>query len=222
MTFTEQIALWFNRQEYQKIIDAIRALPEAERTGESLARLDAACDHLAAADSKGSRADILELDTTLFGHLCFPVSEGLFETFPLAIDGRSFQANLYLWEDAVNCETLPIVREELERVPQMYRAARRFLYDHLKVNQMIRDFIQNHRECLEPECLCGYFQIGSPEELTDELFYEKLELRTLAIKPQEDGEDCTLDFSIDKEFSDELLVVRFDRAGNISDLCWES
>lgn len=222
MTFTEQIALWFDGQEYQKIIDAIRALPEAERTEELQARLNAACDLLAVRDAKGSRADILAFDTTLFGHLCFPVSKGLYETFPLVIDGRSFQANLYLWEDVVNCETLSIVQEELERVPQMYRAARKFLYDHLKGNQMIRDFIQSHREYLEPEYLCEYFQIGSPEELTDEQFYEKLELRTLAIKPQENGEDCTLDFSIDEGLSDELLVIRFDRVGNMTNLCWES
>lgn len=171
---------------------------------------------------KDTDKDILDFDTTLFGHLRFQASEGLFEDYALEIDGRSLTANLYLREHAVNRDNISLVQQELERLPQMYQTAREFLYGQYKSNQTIQKFIESHREEMDAEVLCNYFQVESPELLTDEQFIEKLELRTLAIKPQEDGEDCTLDFSIDEDLSDELLVVRINRQGEITDLCWES
>jgi len=55
------------------------------------------------------------------------------------------------------------------------------------------------------------------------MFIQTLGLRTVIIAPKKDNTiDCTLDFSLPKEFSDELLVVRFNDKFEIYDISHES
>ncbi|AVK83032.1 hypothetical protein C3943_05400 [Lysinibacillus sp. B2A1] len=61
------------------------------------------------------------------------------------------------------------------------------------------------------------FYVSYEKEITSEMFIQTLDLRTVIIAPKKDNTiDCTLDFS------DELLVVRFNDEFEIYDISHES
>ena len=165
----------------------------------------------------------ITFETAMFGSLACAYSEGLFKTFTIQTQGREFSCDLNIFDNFVNDENYDLVLRFLEGMPVMYKKARAEINANYQTNELMKFFIQFHLEELDKEYLLPYFEAKSMAEITPERFIEKLEMRTISIAPTKDGScDCTLDFSIDPELSDELLVFRFDKNFEIYDISHES
>ena len=80
-------------------------------------------------------------------------------------------------------------------------------------------------EELEEAPLLASLGVASREEATPERFIQVLELRGVTVAPRPGAEeemDCTLDFCLDPEITDELLVFRFTPELELYDISHES
>ncbi len=163
------------------------------------------------------------LETTLFGVLRFPVKEGLFQTFPLPLRGKSRMVDLYIWENLAQPKEWEPLTALLNAVPEMYQKARaRIEADH-ETNEVMAFFIRDQIEELDEDALLEALGVKSREEITPQRFLDALEPRGITlVQGKEEGLDCIFDFSLDPEVSDELLVIRFDQNREIVDIAHES
>lgn len=165
----------------------------------------------------------ITFETAMFDNLAFAYSEGLFEAFTIQTQGREFSCDLNIFDNFVNDENYDLVLRFLEGMPVMYKKARAEINANYQTNELMKYFIQSQVEEMEEKYLLPYFEAKSLAEITPERFIDKLEMRMITIAPTKDGGcDCTLDFSIDPELSDKLLVFRFDKNFEIYDISHES
>lgn len=163
------------------------------------------------------------LETALFGVLRFPVKEGLFETVPLPLRGKSRMVDLYIREDLARPALWKDIEAVLNSVPELYGKARTRIEADRESSQVIRSFIRDQVEEMDEAALFGALGVQRREEITPERFIDALEPRGITLAPAKDGGiDCAFDFSLAPEITDELLVVRFDQKGGITGICHES
>ncbi len=165
------------------------------------------------------------IETLLFGPLHFPVKEGLFRTFPLVLGGRSQRVELFIREDLARPERWEAMGRLLDRLPLMYQRARERLEAEYEENEVIRLFIRDQMEEMEEAPLLERLGAKSREEAVPARFAQALELRGVTVAPRpgrEEETDCTLDFCLDPEITDELLVFRFTPEAELYDISHES
>lgn len=165
------------------------------------------------------------IETLLFGPLHFPVKEGLSRTFPLALGGRSQRVELFIREDLARPERWEAMGRLLDWLPLMYQRARERLEAEYEENQVIRLFIRDQLEEMEEAPLLERLGAKSREEAVPARFAQALELRGVTVAPRpgrEEEMDCTLDFCLDPEITDELLVFRFTPEAELYDISHES
>lgn len=166
-----------------------------------------------------------QLETRLFGSLRFPVKEGLFQTFPLTIGGRSMVADLFIWEELARPERWEALAGLLDRLPEMYRKARERFEADYESNEVIRFFLRDQLQEMDEAPLLASLGVSSREEATPERFVQRLELRGVTVAPRPGAQeemDCTLDFCLDPEITDQLLVFRFTQELELYDISHES
>lgn len=168
----------------------------------------------------------IKITAELFGDMEFSAEEGLSEFYTVVLNGKKTEIFVYIFENFITESNSYIVRKFLDKIPIMYAKAKEKLFSDYKTNELIKFFIKSQINEIDENCLTEYFEIGSVEELTSEVFITKLELRSISIAPIEESKsndiDCTLDFSLDKELSDELLVFRFNKNLEIYEIAHES
>ena len=165
-----------------------------------------------------------KINTALFGEIEFTTQGGVWENYDIALGGREMTVRLSIadyydknWFD----DDIGVVKNMLNHITQLYDAAKKALFDGMASNKLISYFIDFHIE--EVEQIAEIMGVGSREEITPAMFVDKLGLRTIGIaKDKADTIVCTLDFSIPAEYSDELLVVRFDGQYKILGISHES
>ena len=165
------------------------------------------------------------LQTSLFGALEFKNQDGLMKDVSILLGGRKLTVTLYLWENFITEQNYADVLTFLEQIPAMYQKAREVIETSHQENEVIRYFIQSQINEIEEQVLLDYFDVETLQQITPERFLQKLEPRTIWIAPtvSPNGEiDCTFDFSIEEEISDELLVISFSPAMEITRIVHES
>ena len=163
------------------------------------------------------------LETQLFGVLRFPVKEGLFQTFPIPLRGKSRMVDLYIWEELAQPALWKAIEGMLNSIPELYPKARARIEADFETNEVIAFFLRDQLAELDEDALLEALGVQSREEATPERFIDALEPRGITLLSGKEGElDCIFDFSLDPEVSDELLVIRFDQKGEIIDICHES
>ena len=121
-------------------------------------------------------------------------------------------ADLFIWEELARPERWEALAGLLDRLPEMYRKAReRFEVDY-ESNEVIRFFLRDQLQEMDEAPLLASLGVSSREEATPERFVQRLELRGVTVAPRPGAQeemDCTLDFCLDPEITDQLLVFRF-------------
>ncbi len=163
------------------------------------------------------------LETLLFGVLRFPVKEGLFETLPIPLRGRTRMVDLYIWEDLAQPDRWEAITAMLNAIPEMYQKARARFEAEQETNQVIAFFLRDQMEEMDEDALTGALGVECREEVTPERFLDALEPRGITLAPTKDGGmDCTFDFSLDPAVTDQLLAIRFGQDREICDISHES
>jgi hypothetical protein len=169
----------------------------------------------------------IQITTTLLGELTVPIEEGLFEDYTLPLGGKEVTFNMFIFENFLNEETAKITALFIDSIPLMYDKARKEITaraaDSELIDYFFREGVAETKDEDYEDYLLELCQVDSREEITKEMFLAVLELRGLHIWQNKDGEvRSTLDFSLDEEYTDELLVISFNQALDAVDITSEN
>ncbi|MNJ42577.1 hypothetical protein D3C77_375490 [compost metagenome] len=149
------------------------------------------------------------INTSLIGKLEVPVGDGLYKSYEFELGGQKTLVSLYIVEDFLTKDNVSTVQHFIDQIPAMYQKAKKDISLSASSNEIIKEYTSFHIEELGDD-LVSLFNLASSDQLTPELFVNNLEPRTIRIGPHSNDDiDCTFDFSLPEDFTDELLVVSF-------------
>lgn len=164
----------------------------------------------------------ITMKTSVFGTLDIDKDADLWEACLIELDGKDLDVNLSIEGGLVTEETKAHVLNLLEHAAQLRMKAKDHLHAAYPRDATVDGFVSFHLTELDPEMLSDALCV--PEsECTAEAVFDALEPCAVVITmdPQ-GGIGCWLDFSIGREYSDEVLCVRFNAAMEIYDVAHES
>jgi hypothetical protein len=151
----------------------------------------------------------ITLHTKPFGEMVVPVADGLFEYYTLPLGGKDVRFHLHIFENFLDDQTAETVTRFLNEFPAMYDKARAFIAaqaDDDDVDYFFRSGVEETDEAY----LLNLFGVDGTDKITKAAFLAALELRGSHIWQSDKGAvGCVLDFSLDEEYTDELLAVSF-------------
>ena len=153
---------------------------------------------------------IYTLDTKLFGEIGIMQPEGLVEDFNITLGGKDMIINFQVFENVANDSTIKTIENMLDNIPLMYEKGKKAIIDGMDSNAVIKGFIDDYFYDDDIDVYLDFFGVDSGEDVTAVMVAERLEPRTIVIANDKDGTiDCTFDFSLPEEYTDQLLVIRF-------------
>lgn len=158
--------------------------------------------------------------TKIFGILEIDPSDGLFIDKVITLNGKTFECNLYISEDFIERQekSLDRVIEMLDNLDNFEKRARTQLIEEQHSNGLIKSFITFHFDELSEEMKESVSSEIMPENFLDFIKLSSVNIHTDA----EEAFIFQLDFCINPEISDELLVVNFGSDGEILRILHES
>ena len=166
-------------------------------------------------------AEIYKINTDLFGEIEVSQTDGLTEDYEIVLGGKNMTINLQIFENIVSDNTLKTVENMLNQIPQMYEKGKNAILDGIDSDDTIKSFIDFYLDAADD--YYEIFDVDSSDEITSAMIAEKLEPRNIFIATTKDNMiDCNFDFSLPEEYTDQLLVIRFDDNYEIYDISEES
>ena len=152
------------------------------------------------------------LNTKTFGELAISAQEGLFEYYTLSLGGKDVKFHLFIFEGFLNDDTVKTVERFLDNFSVLYDRARAYITEQSDDSD-VDYFYRAGLDETDEEYLLNLFGVSGTEKITKEMYLAALELRGSHIWQNDKGAvGCVLDFSLDEEYTDELLVVSFNDA----------
>ena len=166
----------------------------------------------------------LNIDTSTLGSLSFSLEEGYAEDHTLTLCGKEVTIDVQIFENIATDKNIGIIKKYLDNISLMHEKAKEEIKNNYETNEAISEYVEDQNDVdWDEDCLMPVFGIDSIDKLSPEVIIQNLEIRTLFIAEDEDELiDCTIDFSLNKEYSDALLVFRFNNDIDIYDITEES
>lgn len=163
------------------------------------------------------------IDTKLFGELPYDTEKGLTMDATVLLDEVEVAIDFDIFEDITLQEDYQSIASLTDQIPALYQKAKTFLLQQFaEGNATIDYYFEFHLEELTEDVLTK-FKVENVEKLTNDILIKGLVLSEVWFSCNIENElDLTFDFRLIPEYSDELLVVRFDKTGEIIDIAHES
>jgi len=140
--------------------------------------------------------------------------------YSIAFDGKEKGVYLCLFNVLAD-DNIKAIEDMLDSVLSMYEKGKAALLSGKDSNELIKNFINFHIEELDE--IHEVFGVDSNDEISAEMFIGNLLPRGIAINVGEDNMvNCSLDFSLPEDYTDELLVVRFNDQHEVYEITHES
>jgi len=163
------------------------------------------------------------LDTKLFGEIEITESDGLIEDFDIVLADKEMTVHFQVFEDVANDSTIKTIKNILDNIPLMYEKGKKAIIDGMDSNAIVESFIDDYFYDNDIDVYLDIFDVDTTEKVTAIMVAERLEPRAIVIANDKDGMiDCTFDFSLPEEYSDQLLVIRFNDKHEIFNITHES
>lgn len=166
------------------------------------------------------------IETKLLGTLTYDTEDGLTmgdRDAAFQLGEQKITIDLDIHEGITLLEDYQSIATLVEQFPKLYTEAKAYLLAQLaEENETIDYYFEFHLEELTEETL-ACLNVESIDQVTNPLLIENLILTGAWFSlDKNNGLDLTFDFKLVPEDSDELLVVRFDRTGEIFYISHES
>lgn len=164
-----------------------------------------------------------DIYTEVLGNLHITIEDGLFKNYMIMLDGEEVFFDLYVWENLISSKNIEVIKAYINCIPLMYEKAKQTFLTAYETDPTIQYYIQFHLEELDADAIHASCHLSSQEIVTPEIFLNALRPTMISIAENANTViDCTMDFCIDREISDELLVARFNPEFEIYNISHES
>jgi glutathione S-transferase len=148
---------------------------------------------------------------------------------PQDLNGKAVET--WLWADpatSLDAVLLDEFASTLNLLPQLDQKAREALTQHLQAEG---DFIDALTEAASEEgaqglpamqTLLGQARAAGQEQIKAADFVAALQLENISLWCSHDDAPVVLDYRLDPEGNDQILAVKCDAQGNITEIAWES
>lgn len=171
----------------------------------------------------GKQVTKMLIQTKLLGTLTYDTEEGLVmdATFPL--EGQDVAIDLGLFDRITLPEDYQRIAMLVDQFPRLYAEAKTYLLAQMaEGNELINYYFEYHTEEVQEELL-AHLKLDSMNQVTNHLLIEKLVLSGAFFSLDKNSDlDLTFDFKLLPEISDELLVVIFNKKGEVIGITQES
>ncbi len=160
------------------------------------------------------------INSQIFGEVNYDLKEGVYLTKEIALNEGVVNCALYVEEDFFNDkeDLLKEAFKSLDKLEILEQSARKKLTEEKDDNEAIQTFIEFHLDELKDVLGQALSKNISPHN-----FLDYIELRSVNLfNDGGDGFIIQLDFQVQKELSDEILVVNFDKFEKIVSITHES
>ncbi|MBC1429977.1 DUF2004 domain-containing protein [Listeria seeligeri] len=163
------------------------------------------------------------INTKLLGELTYDTEKGLSIDTTVVLDNQEIAIDFGIFENITLPEDYQSIEKLIDQIPELYQKAKtELLQQYTKGNATIDYYFEFHLEELEDDVLAK-FKTENVENLAKDSLIKGLVLSDVWFACGYTEElDLTFDFRLIPEYSDELLVVRFDKNGEIIDISHES
>ena len=165
--------------------------------------------------------ELYKIKTKLFGEIEVSQTDGLTEDYGIILEDKEMNIELQIFENVVDSDSVKAVEDMLNHIPEMYKKAKKTILADMESNPFVKSFIEFYMDELDE--YSDIFDVDSTDEVSEIMVAEKLESRGIFLSHDNNGRiECTFDFSLPEEYTDQLLVIRFNIQYEISDITWES
>ena len=163
----------------------------------------------------------IKLSTALFGALTVVPEEGMYQRFELNIKNRVMNVSLFIHERALNGENKAEIERFLNEIPNLYDKIKAATFEEKDSSPIIRYYLDEELEIIEN--LHEIFEVASNDEITDEMLINQLKIAGIGVYIDEKGDlNLNIDLTVERSYSDELLVFYFNEQLDISLITHES
>ena len=157
---------------------------------------------------------------SIFGAIELDADDSTSMIVEVVVNGRTSECHLYIGQGiADDPELTAKTFSLLEKLEQLDDLARDILVLELQAsNQLIIDFIDFHLDEVHDKVA---EKLGE-DDIDHAAFLDGLDLRGVGVHVSDDTIQFNCDYCIGKDFTDELLVVRFDAEGTFIEVAHES
>ncbi|MFB9077971.1 hypothetical protein ACFFLS_04795 [Flavobacterium procerum] len=148
--------------------------------------------------------EVYKINSALLGELEIIERNWYHEYFNIVIDNEEMEIQFEIIDEFKNNSDVNIVGNLIDRIPQMYPEAIKFIHDNKERHEWIVDFCAYHIEAID---LSAFFDKGI--KITIKMIIDLLEFVGVSINEDSDGIYCCFDFVLPEQCSNETLKVYF-------------
>ncbi|EHP6531347.1 DUF2004 domain-containing protein [Listeria monocytogenes] len=162
------------------------------------------------------------LTTKLLGTLSYTQENGTTMDAVIPLDGKEVKINYNISENLTSEDYFKDIVTLTDQIPELYQKAKETILAQFDGNDTLTIYFEFHVDEL-PEDILEVTECETIENVTKEILVDKLVLSSVWFSETTNNNvDLTFDFKLLPEISDELLVVRFNDKGEITELTHES
>ncbi|EAG9322298.1 DUF2004 domain-containing protein [Listeria monocytogenes] len=162
------------------------------------------------------------LTTKLLGTLSYTQENGTTMDAVIPLDGKEVKINYNISEKLTSEDYFKDIVTLTDQIPELYQKAKETILAQFDENDTLTIYFEFHVDEL-PEDILEVTECETIENVTKEILVDKLVLSSVWFSETTNNNvDLTFDFKLLPEISDELLVVRFNDKGEITELTHES
>ncbi|EAF8226557.1 DUF2004 domain-containing protein [Listeria monocytogenes] len=162
------------------------------------------------------------LTTKLLGTLSYTQENGTTMDAVIPLDGKEVKINYSISENLTSEDYFKDIVTLTDQIPELYQKAKETILAQFDGNDTLTIYFEFHVDEL-PEDILEVTECETIENVTKEILVDKLVLSSVWFSETTNNNvDLTFDFKLLPEISDELLVVRFNDKGEITELTHES
>ncbi|EMX4399179.1 DUF2004 domain-containing protein [Listeria innocua] len=162
------------------------------------------------------------LTTKLLGTLSYTLENGTTMDAVIPLDGKEVKIDYSIFEKLTSEDYFKDIVTLTDQIPELYLKAKETILEQFDGNDTLTIYFDFHTDEL-PEEVLEVTECDAIENVTKEILIDKLVLSGVWFSENANNElDLTFDFKLLPEVSDELLVVRFNNKGKITEFIHES
>ena len=164
------------------------------------------------------------IDIPVVGEIDFPTGTGGYWQFELPMRGGDVQVDINADEDTFTKAMLEDIKVFISDAARFDEIARDvFKADFAeKPEGTVGTYLSHHAEELGEKDLLRIFGTPEPDDLDIDHLLDALRLKRIGLYPGSEEQRAVFDYTIDEEATDYILVVEFDRDGQVFTLSLES
>ena len=140
----------------------------------------------------------------------------------IEFQGHTVQLDLNFDEDTAVNANIDLVKKVIDNLVDYAAKAYNSILNDFKTEDTVKDYIEHHLEYIDKNELDRLLFDSDKNLSVAEQLLSKLHLERVGFYPEDKNDFAIFDYTIGREVTNYLIVVKFDSRGSVVDLIMES